>query len=131
MLELIVDQTNLYSILKRGKSVTTSFKEIEQIIGIFFKMSLVEMPSMRMYWERSTRYPAVADIISRNRFVMLLSTFHFVDYDAISEEEKNDRLWKIRPFLELFRKQCLQVTRLPDQSIDEMIIPYKGKFSKI
>ena len=131
MLEMIVTHANRYSIQKQGTCINTSLKEIEQVLGMYFKMGLVEMPAIRMYWEQSTRYPAVADVMCRNRFQLLLRMIHFVDNLLATDEIKKDKVWKLRPFLELFRKQCLQVT--PDQhhSIDEMMIPYKGKFSKI
>ncbi|CAB4023629.1 Hypothetical predicted protein [Paramuricea clavata] len=94
-------------------------------------MGLVEMPSIRMYWEKETRYPPVTEVMSRNRFQLLLSLIHFVDNETVSEETKKDRLWKIRPFLDMFRARCLQTTPAEHQSIDEMMIPYKGKFGNI
>lgn len=131
MLELIVEHTNRYSVQKQGMFVNTSFKELEQVLGMYFKMGLVEMPAVRMYWESQTRYPPVTDVMSRNRFQLLLRMIHFVDNLAVSDEDKKDRVWKLRPFLEMFCKQCLQFTPDQHQSIDEMMVPYKGKFSKI
>ena len=131
MLKLIVEHSNIYSVQKHGKSANTNVKELEQVLGIYYKMGLVQMPSLKMYWANETRYPAVTDVVSRNRFQPLLSTIHFVDNQIISDEEKKNRLWKIQPFLEMFRQQCLQVTPVQQQSVDEMMVPYKGKFSKI
>ncbi len=51
MIELIVEQTNIYSVEKHGKSVNTNPKEIEQLFGIFFHMGIVQMPGVRVYWE--------------------------------------------------------------------------------
>lgn len=31
----------------------------------------------------------------------------------------------------MLRNQCLNITPMPHQSIDEMMIPYKGKFGQI
>ena len=131
MIELIVDYTNRYSVQKQGKCVNTSVKEIQQVLGMYFKMALVEMPSIRMYWEKETRYPPVTEVMSRNRFQLLLSLIHFVDNETVSEETKKDRLWKIQPFLDMFRARCLQTTPAEHQSIDEMMVPYKGKFGNI
>lgn len=111
--------------------MNTSFKELEQVLGMYFKIGLVDMPAVRMYWENQRRYPAVADVMSQNRYQLLLRMIHFVDNLAVSDEDKEDRVWKLRPFLEMFSKQCLQLTPDQHQSIDEMMIPYKGKFSKI
>ena len=131
MLELVLEHTNIYSVQKHGKCINTSVKKLEQVLGMYFKMGLVEMPSLKMYWANETRYPAVADVMSRNRFQFLLRTIPFVDNESISDEEKNDRIWRIKPFLEMFRQQCLQVTPVQEQSVDKIIVPYKGKFSKI
>ena len=134
MLELIADNTNLYSSQKLGpdKCVKTSAKEIELIIGIFLRMGLVEMTGTRNYWETETRFGPVADVMSRNRFLLLLSVIHFVNNDNVSEEDRvKDKLWKLRPFLKMFRDQCLLLTPTQHQAVDEQMVPYKGKFSGI
>ncbi|XP_051982265.1 piggyBac transposable element-derived protein 3-like [Xyrauchen texanus] len=123
MLENIVEHTNQYSVQKHGKCV----KEIEQVLGMYFRMGLVQMSGVRQYWESEVRYGPVADVMSRNRFNLLLSVIHFVDNEMASEEVKKDRLWKLRPFLDSFRRQCLTITPRQKQSIDEMMVPYKGK----
>ena len=38
-----------------------------------------------------------------------------------------NRLAKIQPLLDLFRKQCLELNPDQAQNIDEQIIPFKGK----
>ena len=68
---------------------------------MYFNMGLVEMNAVRMYWEKETRYPPVADVMSRNRFQLILSMIHFVDNESVADVTKKDRLWKIRPFLNL------------------------------
>lgn len=88
MLENIVEHTNQYSIQKHGKCVDTSVKEIEQVLGLYLRMGLVQMSGVRQYWENEVRYGPVADIMSRNRFSQLLSVIHFVDNEMGSEELK-------------------------------------------
>uniref|UniRef100_A0A2C9LG34 PiggyBac transposable element-derived protein domain-containing protein n=1 Tax=Biomphalaria glabrata TaxID=6526 RepID=A0A2C9LG34_BIOGL len=131
MLELIVKFTNEYSVEKSGKSIDTNKKEIEQIIGMFLRMGLAKMPGVKCYWETDTRYDPVAGVMSRNRFQSLLSNLHFVNNNLATNEEKSDKLWKIRPWLKLFRNNCLKVIAHENNSIDEMMIPFKGKFSKL
>jgi hypothetical protein len=58
-------------------------KELEQVLGIYYKMGLVQMPSLKMYWANETRYPAIADVMSRNRFQLLLGTINFVDNQIV------------------------------------------------
>jgi len=132
MLTLLVENTNLYSVQKNGRSVDTDIREVEKILGIFLLMGIVRMPGVRYYWEHETRYSPVADIIARNRFQKLLTVFHFVDNFSMADEMKaGDRLWKLRPWLEAFRQNCLKVTPEEENSIDEMMVPYKGRTSGI
>ncbi|XP_057694139.1 piggyBac transposable element-derived protein 2-like [Corythoichthys intestinalis] len=105
MLENIVEHTNQHSVQKHRNCVNTSVKEIEQVLGMYLRMGLVQMSGVRQYWESEVRYGPVADIMSRNRFNQLLSVIHFVDNEMANEEVKMDRLWKLRPFLDSFRRQ--------------------------
>ena len=132
MLTALVENTNLYSVQKDGKSVETDKKEVEKLIGIYLHMGIVKMPGVRYYWENETRYSPVADTISRNRFQKLLTVLHLVDNFSVADDVKSsDRLWKLRPWLESFRQNCVKV--IPDEtnSIDEMMVPYKGHTSRI
>lgn len=72
-------------------------------------MGLVQMAGKRMYWETDTRHAPVADVMPRNRFQSLLTSLHFVNNLTVSDTEKRDKLWKIRPWLNSFREMCLQV----------------------
>ena len=82
--------------------------------------------------ENETRYSPVADTISRNRFQKLLTVLHFVDNFSVADDVKSsDRLWKLRPWLESFRQNCLKVIPAETNSIDEMMVPYKGRTSRI
>ena len=45
--------------------------------------------------------------------------------------KNNDKLWKLRPWLDSFREKCLQVVPEEHNSVDEMMIPFKGRFSSI
>ena len=109
MVQLVVENTNLYSVQKNGKSVATTTKEVEQVFGMFFRMGIVCMPGIRAYWESETRYDPVASVMSRNRFQLLLTRIHFVDNLATDDETKKaDKLWKIRPWLDMFRSNCFK-----------------------
>ena len=44
--------------------------ELEQFIGNFFMMSIVEMLSPRDYWAAETRYVKIADIMSHVLFIV-------------------------------------------------------------
>ena len=103
MLMNLVTNTNEYSVQKSGNSINTTKKEVEQVIGMFFYMGLVQMSGIRQYWETETAYNPVCSVMSRNRFQLLLTNFHFVNNLMVSSEEKKDKLWKIRPWLSAMR----------------------------
>ncbi|XP_014672682.1 PREDICTED: piggyBac transposable element-derived protein 3-like [Priapulus caudatus] len=128
MLDKMAYQTNLYSVSKDQRSVQTSKKEIEQVLGIYLRMGLVQMPNVRSYWEEDTRYPLVAEVMSRTRFEKLSTVFHFVDNDSMSEaDRKADRVWKLRPWTDDLRKTFLQVTPEECNSVDEIMVAFKGR----
>lgn len=127
MLLEISEETNLYSMQKDGMSVNTNAQEIEQILGMYLHMGLVQMPNLRAYWEMETRYPAVCDVMSRGRFMNLLTQIHFQDNLNVSEEAKRDKVWKLRPWLEKLRQRFLCVPPEECHAVDQIIVPFKGK----
>ncbi|KAL0151442.1 hypothetical protein M9458_053228 [Cirrhinus mrigala] len=131
MIETLTRNTNEYSLQKNGTSVNTNNKEIEKMLGMYLKMGLMQMSGVRMYWETDTRYTPASDVMSRNRFQSLLTSLHFINNLTVSEMEKKDKLWKLRPWLNSFRERCLQVVPEEHNSVDEMMIPFKGRFSNI
>ncbi len=133
MLELLMEQTNLYSVQKseRHSNVNTTVKELEVLIGLYLRMGLCQLPGNRAYWENDTRCPMVADNMSRNRFQTLLSSLHFTDNTDLSNRQVEDKCWKIRPWLDMFRKQCLDITPEEHNSIDEQMVSFRGTHSPI
>ena len=129
MIDELVEMTNQYSIQKSGDNISVTSKEIEQVLGMYFHMGIVRMSNVRMYWEQETRYPPVAQDMCRDRFMKILSNIHFVD--NLRDHSQTDKLWKIRPWLVKFRRNCLIPAPEEDNSIDEMMVPFKGKFSGI
>jgi hypothetical protein len=108
MIQNLADQTNIYSLQRDGTSISTSNKEIEIIIGLYFRMGIVQMPRIRSYWETETRYYLIADAMSRNSFEKLVSILHFRNKLEATEEEKTDKLWKLRPWLKTNLENFLQ-----------------------
>ena len=66
--------------------------------------------------------------MSRNRFQLLLENLHFVNNNEI---DKNDKLAKIRPIVDIVRNQYTEVEPEEYHRRDEQIIPSKTKFSRI
>jgi len=92
MLELLANETNQHAFKKSGVVLGTSVKELEQLMGMFLRMGLVQMNGNRMYWEQDTRYNPVADVMPRNRFQKLLIVLHFVGNEGVTDDDKRDRL---------------------------------------
>ena len=124
----VVEQTSLYSYQKKQKNIMTTEEEIRSLIGVTMKMGIVSLPSYKCYWSQQLRYSPVADTMSRNRFQLLLENLLFVNNDEI---DKNDKLAKIRPIVDIVRNQCIEVEPEEYHSVDEQIIPSKTKFSSI
>ena len=117
MIDSLASNTNDYCHQTKGTSLNTSTKEMEKMLGMFLKMGLVQMPGSRMYWETDTRYPPVADVMPRNRFQALLTSLHLVNNLTVSETEKKDKLWKIRPFL-CWNRTCAEDSTLGQSQQD-------------
>jgi hypothetical protein len=69
----VVDETNRYSVENNGRSVNTSCQELEKLIGMYYYMGLVQMPSLRSYWESELCYEHVAKVMSRDHFLKLVT----------------------------------------------------------
>lgn len=126
MIKEITFQSNKYAHEKCGAIPNITQDEMEQYIGILLLMAIVRMPQYTMYWANETRYAPVADVMSRNRFQEIKRFFHIVDNDTF-DQNNVDKLFKIRPFVESLRANLLKTDPEERQSIDEQVIPFKGR----
>lgn len=130
--ELIAKQTNLYSVQKSGVSVNTNHSEIETLIGTQIQISVIKLPTYRMYWEKRNQdsthlWRYVTKPISEVERKFACKWQQSKDL----EENKENKLFKISPVLDHVRGNCLLVEPEQGQSIDEQIIPVKTKYSGI
>lgn len=90
-------------------------------------MGLVKFPTLQDYWykRRLFRFCAASDVMSRNRFELLLHFWHFTDNEMCPE---GDRGFKIEPFIDIF-KQKFQDAFTPGSHfcIDESLVPFRGR----
>ena len=71
-------------------------------------MGIVQMPSVRDYFEKTSGFGGVSSVMSRNRLELILRHLHFANNKTVDENVKeNDEAWKITPWLELIGAQCL------------------------
>jgi hypothetical protein len=129
MLERISMETNLYAHAKEGKVVNVTKDEIEKYFGILLYMGVVSMSQYHMYWAKESRFPLIADVMSRNRFETIRRYLHFNDNaNAKSRDDPaHDKLYKIRPLIDGLRLNLNCIPPEEHQSIDEQIIPFKGR----
>lgn len=124
MISHIMTNTNLYSVQETGKSIKVSEEEILDFLAINILMGIVVLPSYKDYWKSSFRYGKIADVMPLKRFQQIRRFIHFTDN---TQADTSDRYYKVRPLIESIRAQCLSIEEENAFSIDEMVIPYKGK----
>ena len=125
LLDDIVYQTNLCA---RQRNVDTHFHtdkhEITVFIGIVLYMGVLSLPAIEDYWSTYIRVAQVADFMSSKRFRLIRSLLHFNNNEASAGT--TDRFFKIRPVFAAITKQFLKVKATPTQSVDEVMVTYKG-----
>ena len=131
MLDQAVLQTNIYSTqcnINKG-AIGIDKAELERHVGILLTMSIISAPYYRFYWELETHYELIASAMSGDRFESLKRFLHFNDNtkDKKRDDETRDRLFKIRPLLEMLRQDCLSQKPEEHNSIDEQMIPFKDR----
>ena len=106
--------------------------EIKQVFGMLMYMSVVHLPSTRLYWSAALRVNAVSDVMSRDRFQFILSCLHLSNNAVQPErgEPEFDILFKVREFLDNLNRN-FESHADPEQimSVDEQMIPFKGRHS--
>ena len=128
-MEYIAKQTNLYAMTKDGKQLGTFAKEIEQFIGILLYTGIFPCRSYCTYWSNFSRFPLIADIMSRNRFQLLFRYIHFNDNTQAKPRDHPDYdpLFKVSPLLKRLRDAMARIEPEERHSVDEQIIPFKGR----
>ena len=90
----------------------------------------MKLSDYNLYWAAETRYPKIADVMSNKVFKQLRKYVHVVDNTTKDEpENKNDKLFKIRPVIEPVRENSMGIEPEPIHSIGEQITPAKTKRS--
>ena len=118
--EVLVEQTNLYNMLKTGKSININKNEIKQFIGIQIYMSIIALPAYFMYWSEKTRYAPISDARSIKRYRKLRQFIHPAEnLQKDNWENKINRFYKIAPVITHIRENCINLESECDNLIDE------------
>ena len=137
LLEQIVVETNRYAALCKGNDTTwrTNRTEIRAYFGFQIIMGISKRPEIRDFWSRDPRLHCdpITNHISRDRFEEITRFLHFVDNATLPQrgEDGYQRLQKVQPVIDSVRTQCLKVYEpRRENSIDEAMIPFKGKLNR-
>lgn len=128
ILELIVEQTNLYSVQRHPDNVSMNLtlKELKVFMGLWIFMGICSLPCYHDYWSGPTRVPLVAEAMRHSRFKLIRARLHFADNTA--EDNTGDALRWVRPLVSHIQNKCKALDQHTNQySIDESVIRYKGK----
>ncbi|XP_076036256.1 uncharacterized protein LOC143022126 isoform X1 [Oratosquilla oratoria] len=131
LLQMIVDQSNLYSTQQRGISLNLTVEELEQFIGTVLHTSIVHLPRMHMYWSKACWVPQIAEVFSRQRWEEIKKYLHFNDNSNVPAptDENRDKLFKIRPLVDRLLQKFQAIPQQQMLCIDEQIVPFKCKSS--
>lgn len=129
LLNLIVQQTNQYSVQLTGTSVNVTREEIEKFIGMLLLMAVYGLPQYRMYWTKATEVPRITNAMPINRFDAIKRFLHFNDNSVCPARDspEYDKLYKVRPLISHMQRACRSLPQTESQSVDEQIIPTKGR----
>ncbi|XP_041954562.1 piggyBac transposable element-derived protein 3-like [Alosa sapidissima] len=125
----IVEQINLYSVQSNVNApLNCSEKEREQFIGCAFHMGIYGVPAQHMCWQTHSRIDKIADAMPMRRWEQIKANLHFNDNTMEGPHNLGqDPLFKIRPFLDFTVETMRSIPLTEHLSIDEQIIPFKGK----
>lgn len=137
IIDLMVEQTNLYanqeinrlqvtrsSRLKAWKE--TDHFEMRRFLGLLLHMGPNQSPKISSLWSQDPMYrnDFYKNVMSRNRFQLILRFWHFSD----NASRSSDRLEKIRPLLDHFNNRMSEIY-YPEckLSIDESMMLWRGR----
>ena len=137
VLSLIVRETNLFaaqSLAAANRDTTweTDLDEIKAYLGFMIVMGINKLPEIRDYWAMDDKLhnTFIASRITRDRFEQISRYLHFIDNTTLPlrDEPGFNRLQKVLPIITAMKEKFLHNYNPHHQnSIDEAMIPYKGK----
>ena len=123
------DLPNTYT----GLWTPVDVNDMKSFIAIIILMGLNHKPSLPMYWsvDDFLYTPIFSQIMTRNRFYLILRFLHFNDNEDPLHDinyENRDRLHKLRPLINLFQNRCRTVYNPGKHlSVDESLVLFKGR----
>ncbi|XP_033748367.1 piggyBac transposable element-derived protein 4-like isoform X2 [Pecten maximus] len=134
----LAQQTNTYAAKRIREKADSSWQatsptEIKTFLGIVIFMSLLDLPTAKMYWSSDWMFQtSLPTIMTRLRFEKLAQYFHLNDSTTNPPKgsDGHDKLHHVRPVLDTIQGTIAsQYTLHQDCAIDEAMIAYKGRLS--
>lgn len=139
IVDLIVEETNRYAqqCLSQNRSVKSRVRawvdtnkvEMRKFFAVVLTMGLNRLPYLHMYWSKDSmfRNEFIANIMTRDRFLLLLRYIHFCDNED-ENLDKSNRLFKVENVIKLVNANFKKVLTLGKKLvIDETMVPFRGR----
>lgn len=115
--KVIAENKNQYSVKTTLHNVNTTANEVRKLFGMHILMGVIHLPRVMLYWNPMMKVSLISETMTEKPFFKLRNNLHIVAEDSGFDSE--DRLWKVRPFLELIRKRCLELLNRNAQSMSK------------
>ncbi|KAB0803049.1 hypothetical protein PPYR_00021 [Photinus pyralis] len=125
----IVYQSNLYAQQSNRHTFSVNSEDMRTFIGILLFSGYHKLPRERLYWssDEDMGVPFVSECMARNTYLQIKRNIHLADNSKL---DKQDKLFKIRPFMNLINSKFQQWGIFhATLSIDEAMVRYFGRHS--
>ncbi|XP_046684623.1 piggyBac transposable element-derived protein 2-like [Homalodisca vitripennis] len=127
VIELLVKNTNKYALFKNCPDPKVTEEEMKCFLAILLLSGYNELPGKKCYWDSGLdmKNEMVCQAMRRDRFIQIMRFLHCADN---SETIPNDKMWKMRPLMNLLKCKCLD-NFVPSEFLcfDESMVKYYGK----
>ena len=126
---LLVEQSILYAKQNNRHDFSCTIADMKTFVGFLLFTGYHKLPREDMYWslDPDCNTTIVRNSLCRKQFRDMKKNLHLKDN---SELDTNDKLSKVRPYLNLLNSKYKQFGVFHfNLSIDEQMIPYRGRHS--
>lgn len=132
--ESCATQTKLYASLRGNTEFCVTPDDMRTFFYCNIMFGIHVLPNLYNYWSSDPllKVSAIADVISRNRYLELSRYFHINDNSTYIPKgtEGHEPMHKVLPMIELVKDACTKYFRPGIAiSVDEAMIPFKGRLS--
>ncbi|KAG8228270.1 hypothetical protein J437_LFUL006237 [Ladona fulva] len=138
--ELVLGETEkfaeqLYLDSPYEKSRITVWKILEKCefqvwLGLLFHIVHIQINLLESYWRTDPLYsiPIFAEKMSRDRFLLIMQALHFAENPLENQQEPANRLFKIRPLINIFHK-IMRDVEYPHKNLSlyESMVLWQGR----